>query len=214
MLPDDPEVHFNLASLYEAVGSLDQAHDHFERVLKNDPNYLDALFAYGRVEIKRGNPQGSLDYLNKAYNLGIQLENEEAKGNVLNAIGVAYKRLRKQDEALRYYQQSLDIKRRIADKRGIAVTLGEMAQIYESLGKTDVALASYQEALQLQRDIGDKRGQGSTLINLGQFYTARAQYDEALKLFKDSLQIQRDVGNQNSEALCLNSSDAPPFVEA
>src|SRR5205823_5682232 len=148
VLPDDPEVHFNLASLYEAVGSLDQAHDHFERVLKNDPNYLDALFAYGRVEIKRGNPQGSLEYLNKAYNLGIQLENEEAKGNVLNAIGVAYKRLRKQDEALRYYQQSLDIKRRIADKRGIAVTLGEMAQIYESSGKSDVALASYQEALQ------------------------------------------------------------------
>jgi tetratricopeptide (TPR) repeat protein len=205
VLPDDPEVHFNLASLYETVGSLERAHDHYEKVLKDDPNYLDALFAYGRVEIKRGNPQGSLEYLNKAYNLGIQLENEEAKGNVLNAIGVAYKRLRNPDGALRYYQQSLDIKRRIGDKRGIAVTLGEMAQIHESLGKTDVALASYREAFDLQRDIGDKRGQGGTLINLGQFYTARAQYDEALKLFKDSLQIQRDMGNQSSEALCLNN---------
>src|SRR5262249_246085 len=175
--PDDPDVHFNLASLYEAVGSLDQARDHYGRVLKDDPNYIDALFSYGRVEIKRGNAQGSLEYLNRAHNLAIQLENDEAKANVLNAIGVAYKRLRKPDEALQYYQQSLEIKRRIADKRGIAVTLGEIAQIQASLGKPDVALASYREALQLQRDIGDKKGLGSTLINLGSFYTERSELD-------------------------------------
>jgi tetratricopeptide (TPR) repeat protein len=203
--PDDPDVHFNLASLYETVGSLDQARDHYGRVLKDDPNYVDALFSYGRVEIKRGNAQGSLQYLNRAHNLAIQLENEEAKANVLNAIGVAYKVLRKPDEALRYYRQSLEIKRRIADKRGIAVTLGEIAQIEGSLGKADEALASYREALQLQRDIGDKKGLGGTLINLGLFYTDRADLDGALKMFKDSLQIQRDVGNESLQALCLNN---------
>jgi eukaryotic-like serine/threonine-protein kinase len=203
--PDDPDVLFNLASLYEAVGSLDQARDHYGRVLKDDPNYVDALFSYGRVEIKRGNAQGSLEYLNRAHNLAIQLENEEAKANVLNAIGVAYKVLRKPDEALRYYRQSLEIKRRIGDKRGIAVTLGEIAQIEGSLGKADEALASYREALQLQRDIGDKKGLGGTLINLGLFYTDRADLDGALKMFKDSLQIQRDVGNASLQALCLNN---------
>ncbi len=203
--PDDPDVHFNLGSLYEAIGSLDLARDHFGKVLKDDPNYVDALFSYGRVEIKRGNAQGSLEYLNRAHNLTIQLENEEAKANVLNAMGVAYRVLGKPEEALRHYQQSMDIKRRIADKRGIAVTLGEIAQLHESSGAAAAALASYREALQLQRDIGDTKGMGTTLINLGSFYSDRAELDEALKMFKDSLQIQRDVGNENLQALCLNN---------
>src|SRR5581483_8720632 len=150
--PQDPQVHFSLASLNETVGSLDLARDHYAKVLAADPNYVDALFAYGRVEIKRGNPQGSLDHLNRAENLAVQLDNDEARANVLNAIGVAYKRLQKPDEAVRRYQQSLEIKRRIGDKRGIAITLGELAQINESLGRTDVAEKSYKEALQLQRD--------------------------------------------------------------
>ena len=201
----DPEVHFNLASLYEGVGSFDLARDHYGKVLASDPNYVDALYAFGRVEIKRGNPQGSLEYLNRAHNLAIQLENQEARANVLNAMGVAYRFLHKPDEASRYYEQSLEIKRRIGDKRGIAITLGEIASIQNSLGKSDTALASYREAMQLQREIGDRKGLGTTLINLGVFYTDRAEYDEALKVLKDSLQIQREVGNENLQALCLNN---------
>ena len=57
----------------------------------------------------------------------VQFENDEARANVLNAIGTAYRMLSKSDEALRYYQQSLDIKRRIGEKRGTGLTLGEMA---------------------------------------------------------------------------------------
>ena len=168
--PEDPEVHFNVAALYEAVGSFDKARDHYLKVLARDPNYVEALFGVGQTEMRRGNPQGALDYLTRAQTLAVQSENDEAKANVLNAIGTVYRMLSKPDEALRYYQQSLDIKRRIGEKRGMALTLGEMAVLHESVGKPDLALNSFQEALQLQREIGDKRGLGKTLINLGVFY--------------------------------------------
>jgi tetratricopeptide (TPR) repeat protein/serine/threonine protein kinase len=203
--PEDPDVRMNLASLYESVGSFDSALDQYRKVLARDPNYVEALYGFGRVEIRRGDAQGSLEPLNRALTLAIQLDNDDAKANLLHATGVAYKNLRKREDALRYYEQALDLRRRIGDKRGIAVTLGERAQVQLDMGNGEVALTSYLEALTLQREIGDRRGQGTTLINLGQFYTARAQYDQALKLFKDSLQIQRDVGNKNSEALCLNN---------
>jgi tetratricopeptide (TPR) repeat protein len=203
--PEDPEIQFNLGSLYEAVGSYDRAREHYAKVLARDPNYAEALFAEGRVEIRRGNPQGSLEYLTRALTLAIQLENEEARANVLNAIGVAYKRLNKPDEALGYYRQSLEIKRGRDDKRGLALTLGEIAFIQNSLGKPDQALASYTEALRLQREIGNKKGIGTTLINLGTFYEDRAQYDQALKLFKEALQIEREIGDKDYEALCLDN---------
>jgi tetratricopeptide (TPR) repeat protein len=203
--PDDSEVNYELAALYEGSGAFDQARAHYKKVLERDPKYVAALLASGRVEINAGNPQGSLDYLNQALSLAIQLENDEQKADVLNAIGVAYKRLDKPNDALRYYQESLDIKRRIGQKRGIAVTLGEIALIQQRLGNPDAALASFKEALKIQREIGDKRGTALTLINFGVFYDDRGNYDQALQNYKESLQIQREVGNQDGEALCLNN---------
>ncbi len=203
--PEDPEINFELGALYEATGAYDQARAHYKKVLEHDPKYVAVLLASGRVEIKAGNPQGSLDYLNQALSLAIQLEQDEEKADVLHAIGVAYGDLDKPGDAQRYYQESLEIKRRIGQKRGIAVTLGQIAQVQERLGNPDAALASYKEALQIQREIGDKKGTGQTLIALGSFYEDRGNYDEALKDYKESLQIQRDVGNQDSEGLCLNN---------
>ncbi|MBI3669651.1 MAG: tetratricopeptide repeat protein [Acidobacteria bacterium] len=203
--PEDPEVQFNLGGLYEATGAFDQARDRYSKVLARDPKHVDALLATGRVEIKRKNPQGSLDYLNRALSLAVELDNAEEKAAILQAIGVAYKRLNKPGEALRYYQESLDIKRRLGQKGGMAATLNEMAQVQGLLGKPAEAFKSYQEALQFRREIGDKKGIGATLIDLGALYSDRGQYDEALKADKEALQIQREVGNQNYEALCLNN---------
>ena len=203
--PEDPDVHFNLATLYETVGSFDKAREHYLKLLSRDPNYVEALFGVGQTELRRGNPQASLDYLTRAHTLAVQSGNEEAKANVLNGIGTAYRMLGKSDEALRYYEQSLDIKRRIGEKRGMALTLGEMAILHESSGKPDLALKSFQDAILLQREIGDKRGLGKTLINLGGFYVdSRGQYDEGLQSYKEALQIERDVGNENLQAFCLN----------
>ena len=162
--------------------------------------------AVGRTEIASGNPQGSIEPLNRGVAGSIQLENEERKATVLNAIGIAYKRLNKPYDALRNYQESLEIKRRLGqEKREIAVTLAEMAQIQNVLGNSSVAEKSYHESLQLRREIGDKKGIGVTLMNLGDFYESRGQYDQALKLTKESLQIQHEIGERPYEAACLNN---------
>jgi eukaryotic-like serine/threonine-protein kinase len=71
-----------------------------------DPKFVDGLLAFGRVEIKRGHPQDSLDRLNGALTLAIQLSNDEARANILQAIGVAYKRMNRPDEALKRYEES------------------------------------------------------------------------------------------------------------
>jgi serine/threonine protein kinase/Tfp pilus assembly protein PilF len=205
VLPDDTHVQFILAGLYEDTSAFDKARERYTQVLKADPKHVEALLGMGRVEIRSGNPQGGLEYLNRALTLAIQLDNLEEKAAILQAIGVAYKLLNRQDEALRNYQESLAIKRRIGDKRGIAASLNNIAQIQERLGNSEPALKSYQEALQLRREIGDKKGVGDTLIDLGGFYQERGQHDHALSLLKESLQIQRELGNETNQGLCLNN---------
>jgi tetratricopeptide (TPR) repeat protein len=199
----DPQVRFELAGLYEAKGTFDLAREQCAKVLEADPKYLEALLAAGRIEIKARNPQASLEYLNRALALAIELNNAEAKANVLNAIGIAYKRLNKPEEALRYYKESLALKRQSGDKRGTAATLSEVAQVEGQVGRKAEALASYEEALKLRREIGDMKGVGNTLIDLGSFYHNRGEYDQALKLYRESLQIQVETGNENYQALCL-----------
>ena len=201
--PDDTQVLFDLAVLYENTGALDKARDTFAQVLERDPKHSDALFAIGRVEVRRRNPQAALEFLNRYLSLAIQTDNQPAKGAALNAIGVAYKRLEKPQEALRYYKEALDVRRAVNDRRGIAVTLNEMGQIQRRLRQFEEAYASHNEALEIRRKIGDKRGQGDTLMDLGVLHEERGEYDKALERNKESLQIQLDIGNENYQGLCL-----------
>jgi tetratricopeptide (TPR) repeat protein len=204
--PNTPTVLFQLGELYEGTGDFDQARQRFAKVVELDPKFLEGLRALGRVEIKRGHPQDSLTHLNSALTLAIDLGNEEARANILQAIGIAYKRLNKPDEALRRYEESLAIKRTLGAKRGMAASLNEIAQVRADLGNLKEAERSYREALKLEREIGDKAGIGSTLVNLALLlYESLLRPDEALPLLREALQVHRDAGNQNGEALVLNN---------
>ncbi len=203
--PNDQDVQFNLATLYQATGRFPQARGLFSRILANNAKYVAALVGMARVELAGGDPQNGLDYLNRALSLAVQLDNNEQKATILSGIGVAYDMLNKPEDALRNYEQALDIRRRLGDQRGIGLALDSMAQVQDLLGKSDEALKSYQEALEIRRQIGDKRGIGDTLINLGTFYESRGEYDRAMDLTKESLQIQREIGDPTYEALCLNN---------
>jgi tetratricopeptide (TPR) repeat protein/tRNA A-37 threonylcarbamoyl transferase component Bud32 len=200
--PEDTDVRFELARLYEDTGSLDQAGQHYRRVLEDDPRYIDALLAMGRVEVGRGQPQAALDPLNQALSLAVQLDNREARGNILNALGIAYRRLNKPDEALRYYQDALQIRRALGQQGGTAASLSEIAQLNAAMGRPEDALKYHLEALAIRREIGDKRGIGNTLTALGNLYLRRGDTDEALTNYRQALQLQRDQAIRAPKRCC------------
>jgi len=204
--PNSASVQFDLGSLYERSGAFDKARERFAKVVELDPKFVDGLRALGRVEIRRGNPQGSLEHLNAGLTLAIELKNDQARADILQAIGIAYKRLDRPEEALRRFQESLEIKRRLGEKRGMAASLGEIAQAQEDLGYMRESEQSFRESLSLQRQIGDKAGISTTLLNLAVLLNENlGRPDDALPLLRESLQIRRDMGNTNGEALVLNN---------
>ncbi len=203
--PEDTDVQLALAGLFERVSNFTDARKRLASVLSRDPKYVGALLASGRVEIKAGNPQAGLEFLTRALNLAIQLDNQEEKAAILQATGIAYGSLNKPEDALRNFQESLAIKKQIGDKRGLASSLEEIASIQDATGHPDLALASYKESLATRQQIGDKEGIGNTLIDTGAFYHDHGKPDEALKFFNDALQIERDLGDESNQALCLNN---------
>jgi eukaryotic-like serine/threonine-protein kinase len=213
--PGDVTIRFTLGGLYEQRGELDRAREHFAAIVAQDAKFVEALLALGRVDIRRGQPQESLQSLDRANALAIELGNREARANVLQAIGIAHMRLNRPAEALRHYEQSLAIKREIGDKRGMAASLVQIAEVKRSLGEPKVAEQSYREALKLRREIRDNAGLSLTLIELASLLDDQfGRPAEALPLLQEALTIVRDTGNRNLEARALNNIGAVYATQA
>ncbi len=211
--PDNVDLLFELAGNYEEDGKYKEALETYGRIVKLDPKHVDALLATGRVYIKSEHPQDGLEWLNRAYTLAVQLQNDEEMASILQAQGVAFKLLTRPQDALRNYEQSLAIKRRIGQQRGIAVSLNEIAQVQEQMGNNRQALAAFEEALKIRRDIGDKSGTADTLLDLSSFYNEQGQSEKALSMLKQSLQLEREIGSALGEALCLNNIGSIYFAQ-
>jgi len=203
--PYNADVQLALASLYEESGDFAKAGAYYRKILVANPKDLVATLATGRIALSTGDVQASLEPLNRALSLAIEMENEEEKATSLHDIGYAYESLNKAEEALRNYQQALEIRRKIIDKRGIAKSLNRMARVEALLGHQKAAAAHFEEALQVSREIGDKRGIADTLVDTGNFYDDSGEHDRALRLFKESLQLDRDIGDEVMQAINLNN---------
>jgi eukaryotic-like serine/threonine-protein kinase len=204
-LPGDTDVQFALGGLYLDTGQFDKAREQYARVLKNDPRNVTAQLQTGWLEVQDGKPQAGLEPLNKAMSLAVELDNDEQKAQVYQALGVAYDGLNKYEEALRSVQQALDINKRQGNKSAAASNYAEIGDVQTYLGKPELALAAYNESLKLRREIGAKKDAASSLISIGSLYEDRGEYDKALEMYKESLQTQRDAGDLSLQAVCLNN---------
>jgi eukaryotic-like serine/threonine-protein kinase len=207
-LPDSGDVEGSLGGLYLEVGDYDKAHAQFAKILQVDPKNIKALWQMGMVEIKKENPQGALDPLNKGMSLAVQVDNQELKAQLLQALGIAYRLMDKPEEAIKNFRDSMEINRALGLKRLLANNLEQMGQAQDSLGKPDQALASMTEALKIQKEIGVKKEVGDTLLSMGVVHYEQNHYDKALEAYKASLQIQRETGDEKDESLCLNNIGA------
>jgi eukaryotic-like serine/threonine-protein kinase len=205
ILPDSGDVEGSLGGLYIEVGDYDKARAQYAKILQADPKNIKALWQMGMVEIKKENPQGALDPLNKGMSLAEQVDNQEQKAQLLQALGIAYRLMNKPEAAIKNFQDSMEINRKLGFKRLLASNLEQMGQAQDTLGKPDQALASLSEALKIQKEIGIKKEVGDTLISMGVVYQEQEHYDKALDAYKQSLQIQRDTGDEKNQSLCLNN---------
>ncbi|MGB8323890.1 MAG: tetratricopeptide repeat protein [Candidatus Acidiferrum sp.] len=203
--PDNTDYLFDLGSAYEKTSNFDKAKETFARIVTLDPRRIEAYLELGRVKILSGDTQGGIDDLTRAKSMAVQLGDDAERAEVLQAMGGGYAAIPRYDEAVKNLQESLDIKKRLNMKKGIAESLDEMANIQDVTGKSDLAMKNYTQALSLMRDLGDKQGTADVLTDLGAFQQEHGRFDEALKLFKESLQLQMEVHNESNQGLVLSN---------
>jgi tetratricopeptide (TPR) repeat protein len=205
IFPGNADVGYTLGSLYADNGDFDKARAQFAAILKADPKNIKTLWQMGSVEYQRGNPQAALEPLNTGLSLAVQVDNQEQKALILQALGISYRLMNKPNEAIKSIQDSMEITRKLGMKRLLANSLSELAQDQITIGKPDASMTSYSQALQILQEIGVRKDYGDIQINRGVLYQTRGDYDKALQDYKDALQIQRDANDVNYQALCLSN---------
>jgi CHAT domain-containing protein/tetratricopeptide (TPR) repeat protein len=124
------------------------------------------------------------------------------EGYTLYNLGRVHEGLKKEAEALDYYEQALPRIRRAQDIHGEAVTLNSIGLIYSNLGDRDRALDYYSQTLILVKQVGNLEAVATGLHNLGAVHSdlgdntkALAYYHQALDHFK---QLNDPLGTANS----------------
>jgi len=176
-IPEEDKIGFNIliGNCYYFLSKLNQAEKHFKE---------------------------SLNILKRAENKITKLP---AKSTALGNIGNIYHSLGKPDEALEYYQQALEINRKLGYEQGTAHNLNNIGTLYHELGKYDEALKYQEEALEISKKFKDEPAIANSLTNIGIIYSDSGKPEEALKFFQEALEINKKLKYEEGIANVFNN---------
>jgi len=118
--------------------------------------------------------------------------------NIASTSGV----LGQKQEALKYYEQALRIRREVGDRGGEGTTLNNLGRVYDDLGQKQEALKYYEQALELHKKVQNPFMEGITLHNMGMIYSSQRRYEIALacillaKMLFERVQSPSDVDDE------------------
>jgi tetratricopeptide (TPR) repeat protein len=102
-----------------------------------------------------------------------------------------------------HYTESLEIRRALDDRRGVARSLGRLGLLAFEQGDGPDAYAQLQESLGIARELGDPAGLSGALGTLAHVAFRQGDILWARALLEESLAIERELGDPAGIALAL-----------
>jgi tetratricopeptide (TPR) repeat protein len=124
-------------------------------------------------------------------------------GRLYYLTGVIFSDEGKVEQALHFYNKSLEISTRLANKRSSAYTLNDIGAVYLYQGDPDKALEFYLKGLKLREEIQDKKGIGNSLNNIGLLFLGLGNNLKALENLNKALKIFEEIGDLSGENTVL-----------
>jgi tetratricopeptide (TPR) repeat protein len=161
-------------------------------------------------------PAGSFNYLHlrKRWSLWVASHEVGVEGGraakdpygeawVLNNLAIAYRELRRAEEAKQTFEKALAIRMEIGDKVGQGWTLTGVGFVGFDQSQFGVAAQHFAHALEIFREVGDRWGESIALANLGDAYRALREYDKAVPVLEEALALVLDLEDRYGEGYTL-----------
>lgn len=130
--------------------------------------------------------------LTEAIALFEQTDNPLQLSLALIRLGSLYWRKRELARTLPYYERSLQIERRLQNKRGMNRAYGGIGLVYEFMETYDEALLWLQKALALDRELENQLGVTRNLGNMGSLYYKLGDYPQALLCYQEAAKLEQE----------------------
>ena len=188
--------------------------------------FLLSLFQFSVVVLTAQNDTSSKEYKDLGYSLYnegkyleaeimlqkcIEAENEHENPDLkliskcLSYLGACYGNTRKCYEAIRYYEQEIDINNQLNLHRRAATGMCNIGLMYKYLGNYNKALEYYQKALEMDMACSDSLDIARSFNNIGSLYYSWSKYDKAIEYYKQSLTIKEKLADTIGIAVTLNN---------
>ncbi|MBS1517822.1 MAG: tetratricopeptide repeat protein [Bacteroidetes bacterium] len=130
---------------------------------------------------------------------------KSSKVKVLNWIGSFKSAQGDYEQAKKYYEEILNIRKESGDKSGIAGSIHNLGNVSLSQGDYEQAKKYYEESLAIYKEIGDKKGIATPILSLGNIALNQGDYEQAKKYYEESLVIKKEIGDKDGIARSINN---------
>jgi len=204
----DPVLISNFASTYAKLGEYKRALDihllvlDLRRATRDFAGQANTLNYIGDCYDHLGDKAKAIDYYNQSLKLMLQGDNHFYTANVLIHLGQAYRSLGQYEKAMDYLNQALTLRKRIADERGVAMALFNIAGVERDRGNLVEARKCVEEALErvewLRTKVTSQQLRSSFFASVQQF---REFYIDLL------LRLHKENPSQQLDRLAFNASE-------
>lgn len=196
--------------LHEQLAQWRQSQARYEEALKIAVQEKDidqqsaVLYNLGRLARKRGDARQGIELLQRSIALAQTIGNKERKAEALNSLGSAFMDLSDRQQALRSYNEALDICREISSAETGSV-LNNLGDAYASLGDWEKALEFGEQSFQLHHESGEKTKEATALNNVAIAHQRLGRTERTLELLGRALALAQEIKDKGLEASFLTN---------
>ncbi|MBD3287436.1 tetratricopeptide repeat protein [candidate division KSB1 bacterium] len=184
---------YRLLGASEKVGNVLHEAVQLSHKLKNVRYRAIIELKLGKYNFEKFEFAASIKILSKAYQLFKSVDDMKGQLKCLFGIAKAYHRSGDYLNARKYYEDSLNIAKKISDKKRYARIKNYLGVVCRITGECERSEQHFQCALQEFEDIGDLQGQCDCINNLAIIYLQRSNYQHALSYLNKALQISKTI---------------------
>ncbi|MCB0597010.1 MAG: tetratricopeptide repeat protein [Lewinellaceae bacterium] len=145
------------------------------------------------------------DRAQKAVKLARKATYEKGLGDAFTRLGLTYKNEERYDSALVFYNQGLEIRKKMKDHALIASSYLNIGNIYKLKGDLNGAIAIYQEGLGYLTLEEDQEVRAKIYNRLGNIYVDQGDLPAALLQFEEALKLSQNLKDSGLMAGILMS---------
>ncbi len=189
----------SLGDINFIIKDLNKSKESYSNALKlaKGSKKAELMAKLGGILERQGRYDESLKLCKSAFEL-VKGQNSKEEALALQNLGNVLLFNKDYNDALEYYERSLEIRTKINDEQGIAACNNNIGLVYYGKGEYNKALGYLETSLKIRTMISDKEGIASTFNNIGATYQMLGDIEKANNYYYQCQEIRRLIGDPST----------------